>query len=336
MVYMFVLPFIFLSTILIRNKALNSIIFIVLFTMAVFIGPGVSHDYENYYNGYYLSDFTLFPEPLSKLSFKIPFFLGIGIFYSFFLLSLVSLSAKFYALSKFGVNVGVFFLIYFSKLYLLLDLTQVRASAAISLCLLSVVYIVNKRVGIALLFIFIAFLFHVSAAIFLIVFLFDCKKIHVPVWCSAIIVSIVLSFFNLKSIIVYCLLFFHAPDNYIGYITTGPDVVVNSMNSLSLLGLLLFVMFSFLTVKIKSELFIISYKLYSLSIISFFLFVEFPVVSFRVSEFFLIYQCVIISIVYNHIASKQKWLYLIFVFLMSFFQLYVTYFQAGIIENYHF
>lgn len=333
---MLVLPFIFFSTIFIRNKALNSIVFFVLFIMAAFIGRGVSHDYENYYNGYYLSDLALFPEPFSKLSFKIPFFLGIDIFYSFFIFSLVSLSAKFYALRKFGVNVGVFFLIYFSKLYLLLDLTQVRAAAAISLCLISVYFIVNKRVGISLLFVFIAFLFHVSAAIFLIVFLFDRNKINVPVWCSAIIVSIVLSFFNLKNIIVYCLLVFHAPDNYIGYITSGPDIVVNSMNSLSLLGLLLFFIFSFLTLKIKSELFIISYKLYSLSIISFFLFVEFPVVSFRVSEFFLIYQCVLISIIYNYICDRQKWLYLIFVLSISFFQLYVTYFQAGIIENYHF
>lgn len=333
MTYWMVLCLTYVSSLL-SKKSLDLLILSILFIMAAFISPNVSHDFQNYYNGYYNLSGGLFPEPLSKVIFNGAKYWGLDIAASFFALAMISIFLKIKALRKLGIPISLFMMIYFSKLFLLLDLTQVRAAIAVSFCLLAFdSYIKNKRVA-STLYIFFAFLFHLSSILFFVIFLFNKNKPNVIVWVLSLLIGVCVSFVDIKSYLLMLMTFIHAPANYFVYLSDGSGLSVNPFNALAVINVFIFLLFCFFNDKIVSDGMHLAFKLYGVSIISFYVFIDFPVLSFRISEFFLVYQVVLLCGLLSSIKSSQRWLYITIIFLYSMIQLYLTYNKASIIEPY--
>ena len=327
---------VFLSSLLSSRKGGNYVIFLGLVALAGFIAPGVSQDYYNYLNGYYLTVPAFFPEPLSKIIFQFSAKLNLSISISFFVFALISMYVKKYALEKLEISFSLFFLIYFSKLYLLHDLTQVRAGVAIAFCLIAFFHYLNKDTRRCLIFILIGFLFHYSAILFCVIFLLSRKKPNTILWILAVTLSILLTFINLKQLLLVTFVFFHAPTNYLSYLDASADFQVNPFSILSIINLMIFLLFSFSTKIFDDKVLSLSYKLYGFSIIGFYVFINFPVLSFRISEFFLIFQIILLSRLYENIVFSQKKLYVTVMACYSAFQLYITYNVSQIIQPYSF
>lgn len=333
MIYWIAFIIIYITNILSKNIA-NTIIFVMLFVMAAYIAPEVSHDYFNYYNGFYINSTGFFPEPLSKLIFRLPFNLGLSMFYSLLVFAFLNIYLKFRALKLLNVSIPVFFIIYFSKLYLLHDLTQLRAAVAVSLCLFAFYKYINYKNSACFLYIFVAFLFHFSALLFFIIFLLGREKPRVWLWLALLLASVIFSFIDFKPLLYYIFTALHAPENYIVYISDASDFKVNPFNSLSVINIIIFTIISLNSKFISSCFDNVCYKLYGISIISFYVFLNFPVLSFRISEFFIIYQALLLAKSIYLIRNSQKFIYLFLLFAYSAFQLYITYNVSEIISPY--
>lgn len=332
MTYWAVLFLTYIST-LVSKKSFNIFIFIILFFMAAFISPEVSHDFQNYYNGYYNSA-VIFPEPLSRIIFNGAKELGLGISVSFFVFAVISISLKIKALVRLQLPVSLFLLVYFSKLFLLLDLTQVRAGIAVAFCLLAFEsYIKNKKTS-TILYIFLAFLFHLSSIMFLVIFAFNRNKPRLSFWLASMLLGFCISFINIKPYLFTLMIFMHAPANYLSYLSDDSEFVVNPFNALALMNAALFLAFCMYNSALKTPVINLAFKLYGVSVISFYVFIDFPVLSFRISEFFLVYQIVLLSCFYFYINASQRWIYSTIIFIYACAQLYLTYNKAAIIESY--
>ncbi|BEA97125.1 TPA: EpsG family protein [Escherichia coli] len=336
MFYWLMLFFVSTTAFVAKGKIGNSITVLAAIITAGFIAPGVSQDYYNYLNGYYLTTPSLYTEPLSKIIFRLSFQLNQPITVSFLIFAIISLMIKYNALIKLNVPISVFFLVYCSKLYLLLDLTQVRAGVAVAICLIALFYRVNGRNKLSLLYIIIGFLFHYSAIMFLMIFLFSKKHANNAMWLCGVVLSILFSALDIKGILTSLFITLHVPTNYLAYLSIESDFKVNPFSILSILNLMIFVIFSFYKGLNNDVLFNLCYKLYGMSIISFYLFLHFPVLSFRISEFFLIYQILLIGLAYNKTIVNQRWFFLVLLTSYSALQLYMTYNVAQVIMPYKF
>ncbi|WP_034943060.1 EpsG family protein [Erwinia oleae] len=333
MAYWVVLFILFIST-LARNNYLIALVLVALFVMAGFIAPEVSHDFQNYYNGYYLAQPRYFPEPISSLIFSGAQHFSLPIAVSFIILAFLATVLKIKALRRLSLPVSLFFLVYFGKLFLLLDLTQVRAAVAVSVCLLSFdAYIKNKKV-MAFIYIILAFFFHLSSIMFIVIFFVNRKKPNATFWLVALLCGLGFSFINIKYYLYISMIYLHLPLNYLTYIDNANNSTVNPLNVLAVLNVAIFVTYCFFKKAFIDSKMNVAFKLYGISIISFYVFIDFPVLSFRISEFFLIYQVVLLANTIKFVRSDQRWIYSSVLFVFSALQLYLTYNKAAIIEPY--
>ncbi|MFG6656283.1 EpsG family protein [Scandinavium sp. M-37] len=333
MTYWAVLTYLYLSTLL-KNKLFSAISLLVLFLMAAFIAPDVSHDFQNYYNGYYLSNAEYFPEPISRIIFNGANRSGMSISVSFVIFAFLSIIIKFKAIKKLALPVGLFLIIYFGKLFLLLDLTQVRAAVAISLCLLAFEAYIHEKKITTFMYIMLAFLFHLSSIMFMVIYFVNNRKPNVLFWFMALLIGLALSFIDIKGYLFTLMALLHAPANYLTYVNGTSDLVVNPFNTLACINVIIFLIFCYLRSVFIDAKMNVAFKLYGISIVSFYMFIDFPVLSFRISEFFLVYQVVLLSNLIGFITERQRWIYITLMFLFSCVQLYITYNNAGIIESY--
>ncbi|HCL6625633.1 TPA: EpsG family protein [Citrobacter amalonaticus] len=336
MVYWLILAGISFSAMFARNKFGDNLGVFFLFITAGFIAPGVSQDYYNYVNGYYLTSPVLFPETFSKLIFRITAQLGLPISVSFIVFAFLSLYIKKKALNRLGIPITVFLVVYFSKLFLLLDLTQVRASVAVAFCLLALNEYIRNNIKACILYIIIGFFFHFSAIMFFVVFLVGKKAPKKLLWLTLVLLSMALAMIDLRQILFSLLSILHAPANYMVYLTDTDNFEVNPFSLLSIVNVLVFVAFSLYCTPGEGALTNVCYKLYGISILSFYLFINFPVLSFRISEFFLVYQVILISGFIKNIKATQRIIYIALLMVFSVLQLYITYNVAGIISDYKF
>lgn len=336
MIYWLTLFSIFILSLASNKRLSGFIIFYWLLIVSGFIAPGISQDYNNYLNGYYLSDPSLLPEPFSKLIFKIPANLNLPISLSFFVFALVSMFLKKKAVQALGISFSVFCLMYFSKLFLLHDLTQVRAGVAVACCLMALYYYERENNKKTIFYIVIGFLFHYSAIMFTAVFLLGRDKPNVLRWLLFVCISLLFTVINLKNVLFTVFHFFHAPKNYLVYLDASSVMQVNPFSLLSLINLFVFFAISFSNGIFSDRISCIAYKLYGLSLISFYMFINFPVLSFRISEFFLVFQVILLSKFYYIVKDSQRHIYIVLIALFSALQLYMTYNVSNIILPYKF
>lgn len=185
------------------KKTLITFICIILILFAGLRG-NIGRDYENYL--YAFSNIEEFPLKINELPFYEPGFIIIvhvfkflsDINYSFWIFlffAFMGVSLKMNSVLKMSINPFLVTLFYFSNHYLLLDMTQIRAAVAIGFFLFGIRYYISGeylKLFICLIF---ALLFHYSAFLYFIIFLFKKekynKKFLIGVMASAIILAII-------------------------------------------------------------------------------------------------------------------------------------------------
>ena len=166
-----VLSFFFFIEINAKNRNFFKIVFFVLlFLMLLFVGLRdgriVGMDSPAYYE-FYLDQLPSVEVGYKYLNY---FFSSLGLNYNIFLLFINFIIlfniSKFIRLNSYYLILPLF--VYFSDFFFYYSFSGVRQSIAISLTSLSVFYILKGRRKIALILIFLASLFHVTALIFII------------------------------------------------------------------------------------------------------------------------------------------------------------------------
>lgn len=193
MVYFFVgflISFTSLIEIFSKNKNFRNIFFIIsLIALLIIVsfrdGSSVGIDSPTYFNAYkfQLSGFEIGYSFLNNLFSKAA--INYNIFIFFINCLAIFNIAKFIRRNSHYYILPIF--IYFSDFFLYYNMSGVRQAIALSFTALSISYIFNKKKKLALFYIVLASLFHVSSLIFLLVLFIPTKKLSAKNYIKLII-----------------------------------------------------------------------------------------------------------------------------------------------------
>lgn len=311
------------------------------FLLLIFFGwvnlQELSKDYYLYYDWFnYIKN-----SQVNFLSDKDPLFQYLSIFlmnvfnsieYVFLFFISLSVLLKFFIGIKFFERqiIWLYFILVFCRFYILHDLTQIRASLAISLCMIGYYFFINKKKKYIFLFI-LAFLFHKSTLVFilpLLVFKF------LNIYKSKLFNLVVLSFSPLLYFLSskFSTLFFGSLNDDRLSVYSDGNYSQNSEISI----------FSFY-VLLKFFILIINYYFWSkmsdyekkfnffvaLGLLFQMLFSSNGVLGWRFSEIFAYFDIFCLIMVLKFLKPNDRFLYFIFCILLSILMLYATSFSKA-------
>ena len=149
----------------IHNQKLMMVIFVLVITLCSAFRPeGVDKDYLSYLGYFYdpTSGMALLTEPTFKLICGIARFLETPLFI-FVVYAFLAIPLKAYSIAKISPFCYLSFLVWFTHLYIVQDLTQIRFAVASAVYLFSLPYLADGRKKLFLLLTLVAILFHYSA-----------------------------------------------------------------------------------------------------------------------------------------------------------------------------
>jgi hypothetical protein len=281
---------------------------VVIIAMALLAGlrsENVSRDYHTYLYSFniaetYLNElkhgvlFTFF-EPgyilvvvlLKKLS-VLNYPVLILLFFAF-----ASLAMKGFAINRFSANPFLALLFYFSQYFMLLEMTQIRVAVSSAIFFVSLNFYFKKNFPAFLLLILLACSFHYSAALYLVVLLFNTKNLNRPLYSLILVSSVALGVLKIP--------LFQVASDLNPEIITGKlkgyeylsryikDYSINTFNVVYVLNMIFALYFLFFVSKAKLAsdgklLFFIKCNILSVFLLS--LLSGVPLVAFRFSELF--------------------------------------------------
>lgn len=201
----------FLSLFVIRDRANLLIVFSVLQTLIIFIiafrGESVDKDYLTYNELFYADGPGLYIE-VSFLIIRsiVKFIFGDRFILLIIIYAFLGVCLKFYGIKKMSNFWMLSILIYVSNIFIIQDLTQIRAGVCAGLLLISLIPLEAKKNLKFFLLAFIAILFHYSGLIILLFWFLDTQRINKLFWALVIPVCYIIyfahfTFLNFLSII---------------------------------------------------------------------------------------------------------------------------------------
>ena len=208
--YLSIWFFLFLCALLEITKiqVVNKItFFIAVFLLFLFAGfrYGIETDYWSYYRIFNLKENTRGIEP--------GFYLLIDLYKTYisqyfdgfiFLIALLSISVKYIFFKDTGSSFYAL-LIYYTLFYILFEYNAIRQGIAVSFLLIASNYIKDKQWKKYLFFVLIASVFHISSLLFLPVYFFAVKTIHIKVVSFFILFAFIIRIFLLPVITILLL-----------------------------------------------------------------------------------------------------------------------------------
>lgn len=206
--------------------------------------------------------------------------------------SSISLPIVYTLIKKFSVDDNSGYLVFLSYFFLLQSCTQIRAGVASALGLMGVIALASgnrkKAAGLYLL----ATLFHFSAMIYAVSFLFSRKEFDKRLYVSALFISIVLFFvgFDLPKMVVFLLgggsnnIFADKYAQYKALMETGEGMSIRVFNPIVMINLTASLALIVMT-NAETTVEILCYKFIMLSFTAYFLLVPIPSWAFRAQEF---------------------------------------------------
>jgi hypothetical protein len=233
-----------------QNNYLLFSLVILLSLLAGFQDLNVSKDYFNYQYAfdtvYYITN-----NPLFFLAYE-PGFIGIVVFFRtlfhsnygvaimlFYALS--SLTIKFFSIKRLSINPYLSILFYYSYFFLFHEMTQIRIALASAFFLISLNSFLKGKKIIFIGWILFATCFHYSAFFYLLLLVFNTKKINKNLYFGVLLVSILLGLLRLPLLNLLgnfdASTFSGKLDNYIQMSENG-SVPLNVFNSLNIINIL--------------------------------------------------------------------------------------------------
>lgn len=314
------------------NKKVYWIFCVFLIFFAAFRPEYVDRDYAAYEYWFNIEDSLHVEISFSYISSLIKKLNG-NLITLFILYAILGVGIKFYALKIYSKYVFSSVVVYIGYLYNLQDLTQIRAGVSSAILLLSIKFIVERRLYYFLFCWILASLFHYSAFFIVFFYFIDYKRINKLYYIIAIILSYLLLFIiknPIEIITGYLPLFVQA--KMMGY-EYDAGSGLNIYNAWQLLRCLVAVVLilNIDIISARNKYFIIFLKLYVFGICSFILLSFNPVFSSRISDLFFISDLIIFTgFIY---MFKQKIIGKIITIILSALFLYMNIAYIGIFND---
>jgi len=283
-----------------KKKSTAVVLLLIFFNS---IRYGVGYDYMNYVNAVYRQKqpFTSVFEPLSQLLLYIA---QITHFQVFFIVStIITLYSIWFFCTKYSPNPYVSIYLYFTfPFFFLSGMSIVRNALAFSMILFAIHFIICKRYIISLLFCIIAFGFHISALVALLIFIPAFLRFNQ----RASIVLWIFSFFLSKyvvstaSVLFSDLPFFWKLDHYIADIASGGKTITFLINGLAFL--IIFFWGRLKTVR-SNNIYLMNLILIGVCLWNIFLPLN-SVIAERFATYFLLPSVIIFSSLYSSFKNK--------------------------------
>lgn len=308
----------FFSLFKIKNRFIEIFILvlisIVLILIAGFRGDGIDRDYANYKEMFLLwdKDAIYLVEPGFVVITAFARVFSSSHILLFLLFAILGISIKTYSIVKLTDYILVSFLIYFSSIYILHDLTQIRAGVASGLMLLSLIPLEARNKKQFFLVIFVAIMFHYTALVLLPFWFLKGDKINKKVWYLVIPISYLLLFFSISPIDFYKLIPIagieakvHA---YILLQEANEDDKVNVISTLVLLRILfiIYILRKIEIISIVNKYAILLVKIYIISISILIVMSKTSAIALRFNEFFLAVEVVALPLILYTVEPKNR------------------------------
>jgi len=332
-----------LLTLFQADRSIKFIVTIILFLILVlFAGTRTSivgRDYEEYKRLFSLFDgwgsfdteaFVLYEPAIIIIPQLSKFIVGYSWYlnFTFLLFAMLAIGTKLIAIRK----SNIFFLsiiIYCSYLYFGQELITIRAGVACGFFLLAIDDIVKKNDKLFFLKIGIAYLFHYSSFVFIIVWIIERLKVSYKLLYFGIVFSLIIAFLKVNLLTLLRLdIIFPKVKMYLILLELETDIPVNVFNFRILFSLLfLFLFVSRISVFSKMKMFPILIKTHMLSIILFFsLSPTAMVFSLRIFDLLSVVQILLYP--YLIYLFKQRIVGYLFIFLFCLINYYYIFYVS--------
>lgn len=279
--------------------------------VSIYVLAPHSNDYINYSRSFHYGASGRV-EPTFTILASIAAFVTNNVILLYLLYGLISIPIKLKALKELSPLFTYSLTLYICYYFLLHEVTQIRASAAVAFFLLSIKSLYDRNLKKYALFVFCAILFHYSALIMVPLWFIKPKSINKYFYLSIIPVSYILASTGIS--LTYLISFIPIEEiqillkHHTYAMEQGIGDKINIFNLLQLFRCFICCALIILSERIithnKYALLII--KIYTLSIISVVLFHDLPIVSFRISEFLGVTE--VIALPFILYFFKQKFL----------------------------
>lgn len=308
----------FLSMFKIENKYIE--IFVLLFCtlflilIAGFRGEGFDRDYLNYKEMFLFLDknSTYFVEPgfilirnFTRIFLPTPVLL-------FLVFAILGVSIKAYSIIKLSDYVFLSFLIYFSNIFILHDLTQIRAGIASGLMLLSLIPLQAKKNYQFFIVALLAVFFHYTALVLLLIWFLSTEKINKKVWYLIIPISYILLYLSISPLDFYKLIPIDAIQakvrTYILLQEANEDDKVNVISTLVILRIfiIIYILKNIDIIQSINKYSIILIKIYIISISVLIIMSKTTAIALRFNEFFLTIEIVALPLVLYTVQPRFR------------------------------
>lgn len=285
-----------------------SIVFF-LFLISAFRGPGVDRDYNNYLKFFY--DFNKLTPIHIEPSFLFITWIIKNLFYDqafliFVFYALIGIGLKFYAIRQLSEFWLLSLAVYFSYSFILHDMTQIRVGISVSLLLLAIKPLYERRLIPFLVLSILAFLFHYSSIFYFFFWFLRTRTINKKLYFGIIVFSLLLSISNIYITNLLNLIPVQVLQIKILAYKLDQKGFLNVFNSWQLLRIFLCFLFlwkaDFIYLYNKYAYLLI--KLYVFSACSIFLLADIPVFATRTSDMFAIVDIIVIPFLMYLIKPK--------------------------------
>lgn len=323
-----------------KNYFVFIIFFVILFFLSAFRPISIDRDsipYTQAINafvsgGWSSADFHRFEPTFYGIIWISKFFfenIARGVFIIYALLSLI---IKFYAIRKYFGNSGVAFIalyVFVCLFFLLHDFTQMRASVAIGIYLISLGDIAERKPINFYVKCFFAILFHYSSIIMLPLYFLNVKKVSNVIYFLPLI-GIVLSFIIKEAVLVKVFsilpyVFGAKATSYLSSSKSQTNIIILLFNSkvFFFYAFILYMQYAIWQILRSTNdnalidgMHIIAIKTTSIALFIYFLFIQYRVLAYRPSEFLLVSLIILVPKLIeslNQVDKKIKYIVIILV-----------------------
>ncbi|WP_419870115.1 EpsG family protein [Chryseobacterium sp. CT-SW4] len=333
-------------------KYKKTLCIILAIVLSVFAGTrfGIDSDYYMYlktmrYIEPTASDFAGRDVSLEWCMFVIPHFFKI--FFndnievakaSFLLFAVLGVCFKITAIVKYSEFIFLSVLLYIGNLYLMHEMTTIRAGVAAGIFLLSIKNIENREYIPFFIKFLLCFFFHSSSIVFFIPWLLFTLKVNIKYYYVLVIISFILVVLNINLLTVLMLdKIFPRVKLYIEVMEWLKEDQVNIFNFRMLFALLVLGLFALFYVKLKDiKYFDLLFKTHMISV-SLFLILSVSgaqVFSIRTFEMYSVIQILLYPMIVHIFSAKTKIVGWMIIIVFSCIQIYYLVDVAGIFKDY--
>lgn len=257
--------------------------------------------------------------------------------FSFLVFALLGVSTKMIAIKRYSTNFILSIILYCTYLFLMQEMTTIRAGVASGIFLLILKYLVDRKYLKFLLFIPIAFIFHNSSILFLLAAILIYLDLKIKYYYYALIASFLIIILNQNIIQIFLLdRVFPRVATYLEILRWSKEEKLNIFNFKILISILFFIIFAINYNKLKgNRWFEVLFRIHIFSLIIFFALSNTAMVfSARSFDLFSVVQILLFPMLLDILSKQQKLFAWILIIACSLLQLYYLVDVADIYKPY--